>query len=541
MKRRPGFEPTAFNKAMKDTCPILAAPDFTDTVEDLGHIFAQPEMQEFWRAWTGPQGARGSDVDYAPAKGVMSYMTMAGVTPYVDDAHALYVADTRLHELVGQIEAATFGRWPQAAVEPPPYQSLARHVNKVAPSCWREAMKANIAMVRALAILRPGEGIGERLLIDGDGVAAWCQQKAGTRGSDRDLRLRKRTPHAGFRAYSYGNNGKQPIDPNAKLQSAAGRGNSKWWRGYYLVVIADQATGLPLVWTLIDAATDEARTIVALLRDLYELWPDIPARLIAGDSAWDENEWCRLCEVDYGIHPVFRLHPSARDKGGRVLPSGSSRDGSIYAIDGEGRLICAVHRKPLLFDTYDRPRRVGKNGQPLRPGQTAKEGEFRIRARCEHSAPGAPPCGRPGLRMQIDWSALTRYPHYPEGDPRDYAMREALLVRVNQVDSLFNRLESGHLGTDGAARTRVLAKETVEALISLRLLSFTALSLADQRIQKGVGVSLPTGPLAPVPVDPAHRAVAPCRPDAGCLAEAPRSRRRGELAGVAAGSCSTLM
>ena len=159
-------------------------------------------------------------------------------------------------------------------------------------------------------------------------------------GSDRDLALRKRTPHAGFRAYSHGKGGKQPIDPNASLKSAVGQGNSKWWRGYYLVVIADHATGLPLVWTLIDAATDEARAIVPLLRDLYELWPDIPAKLIVGDSAWDEDEWCRLCEVDYGIHPVFRLHESRKgDRNGRILPSGASQGGSIRGITGEGRLI----------------------------------------------------------------------------------------------------------------------------------------------------------------------------------------------------------
>jgi hypothetical protein len=135
--------------------------------------------------------------------------------------------------------------------------------------------------------------------------------------------------------------------------------------------------------------------------------------------------------------------------------------------------------------------------------------------------------------MQIDWSALTRYPHYPQGNPRDYAMREALLVRVNQVDSLFNRLESGHLATAGATRTRVLAKETVEALISLRLLSFTALTLADERIQKGVGVSLPNGPLAPThPVASAHapaNAVAPTRGSSrnGGVATPRQGRRRG--------------
>jgi hypothetical protein len=55
------------------------------------------------------------------------------------------------------------------------------------------------------------------------------------------------------------------------------------------VVIADQLTGLPLVWTLIDAAEDEAQALVPLLRDLHELWPTIDADVIAGDSAYDED------------------------------------------------------------------------------------------------------------------------------------------------------------------------------------------------------------------------------------------------------------
>jgi len=34
---------------------------------------------------------------------------------------------------------------------------------------------------------------------------------------------------------------------------------------------------------------------------------DLDAREIVGDSAWDEDPWCKLCLVDYGIDPIFRL------------------------------------------------------------------------------------------------------------------------------------------------------------------------------------------------------------------------------------------
>ena len=57
-----------------------------------------------------------------------------------------------------------------------------------------------------------------------------------------------------------------------------------------------------------------------------------------------KDEWCRFCEVDYGIHPIFRRHPRSRRQRGRF-----SRDGTVSAITAEGRLICSRHGKDLNF------------------------------------------------------------------------------------------------------------------------------------------------------------------------------------------------
>jgi hypothetical protein len=43
------------------------------------------------------------------------------------------------------------------------------------------------------------------------------------------------------------------------------------------VTILDVASGLPIVWTIIDAKHNESTVIVALLSKLHELWPDIGA------------------------------------------------------------------------------------------------------------------------------------------------------------------------------------------------------------------------------------------------------------------------
>jgi hypothetical protein len=64
----------------------------------------------------------------------------------------------------------------------------------------------------------------------------------------------------------------------------------------------DYCTGRPIVWAMIDASWDEAKTLAELLRLLYELWPDCPLTTIVADGAWDREEAYKLCEVNYGVH-----------------------------------------------------------------------------------------------------------------------------------------------------------------------------------------------------------------------------------------------
>jgi hypothetical protein len=88
----------------------------------------------------------------------------------------------------------------------------------------------------------------------------------------------------------------------------------------------------------------------------------------------------------------------------------------------------------------------------------------------------------PVLQAKHDWSLLTYLPHFKEGDPKRYALREALLTRLNAVESLYNRLEAGRLlGSDSGDRTRVLSMDTHESLISLAFLGMTALTVTEHR------------------------------------------------------------
>jgi hypothetical protein len=119
------------------------------------------------------------------------------------------------------------------------------------------------------------------------------------------------------------------------------------------------------------------------------------------------------------------------------------------------------------------------------------------------------------LKAMEDWSRLTRYPHHPHGDKKKYAMRQALLVRLNHVESLWNRMKSGGLGNGGAKRIRTLPVDTIEAAMSLRMLSFTGLALADQRRERKLGPYAPVQPtrvVIPQAVQPAALQPAAAQP-----------------------------
>jgi hypothetical protein len=478
-KRGEDFEPGRFKQAMIDSRPVVCAPDWTDEVEDLGHIFRQPELRRFWKNWRGPRRGKGPAINYAGAKAAMTIFAMSGSDKHFDKFRRSLARDHETRAILEEVE--------DAPVTVPAYSTLLRHIEALGPSCSEEAMKANIECVKALRALYPKKGIGKRLMIDSCDVAAWCRQ-VGSRDPERDQELRARTPEAGFRRYAYGPNGKTMIEDGETYTFAAGK-EVKSWRGYYFCVIADQATGLPLVWMLFDAKHDEAPAIVPLLSLLHRLWPDIEADSIAGDSAWDEHEWNRLCEVDYGIAPIFRLHQSQPDKDDIVLGAKKSRDGSIRAITRTGQLTCSAHMKPLPYYTFDRPNRDG-----LSPGQSSDERLFRLRAECKHQTPEHPhPCGKVGLKAMTYWLRLTRYPHHMHGDPERHAWRLAMLARLNGVESIFNRLKAGKvLGTKGADRTRLLNRASLEALLSLACLSMSALSLACER--EHLGIVLPKPP-----------------------------------------------
>lgn len=511
MRRRGDeFSDTHFAKAMEKTTPVLAHPQVTDAIEDLGHIFSQPEMGEFWKVWTTGRPKAGPTPNLEFAKAMLATMAVPGITSRGDDAHRLLHDTPRLQDVFEMLSAKA-----GQAFGPMGYSGAMRLIHKAAGPCHQLALYTNIEMLKELRALGFDQ-IGKRLLIDGSAVPAWAQQVSAGRlpknptpkqqeaHDRREAELRKRAEEAGFRMLGYTRNGKI-VPADEKVGSGLRAGKIKAWRGYYLVVIADQATGLPLVWSLVDAREDEARQIIPLLSQLFSLWPELHddriTEMIAGDSAWDEDPWCRLCEVDYGIAPIFRLHD---DRGLHMVKPGQTRGTRVAGFTHRGELICSSHLEPCDMIKFE----PHKRDSTLRAGQT-EAADFRVRALCTHhggAVGGGKPCGHLSLKADTDWSKLTRYPHHASGRPELYAMRQAMLVRLGQIESLWNVLKTGNmLAGSGPTRTKMCNRTTHEALISLAFLGTTAITLADQRQRHGIAVP----PLAGVAAAPSPATTTP--------------------------------
>jgi hypothetical protein len=532
-RRKQEFSPTAFEKAMRQTCPVLSAPESKDPLADLEPMFAQPEMQELWSEWKLPRPARGPAPASGDAKALAAILGMTGESPHIDDAYGILKKMPSVRQTFEQLERATSSEPRKTApflLGDTPIQSYSTYTRLLKRlaldgDATKLIKQTNIKMIKALAVLFPGAGIGENLLLDGSAFPSWSPQRgAGPRRLHNgqanpnweigEERLRKFSPDSGFRAYMYDSDGKRDVAPDDRAADVMRRGRGKAWRGWFLVVIFEQKTGLPLVWNVTDAAHDEADNLIPLLSDLYALWPECPAKYIAGDSAWDEDRWCRLAEVNYGIHPVFRQGGRSR---ARMLKSGESQSGSVVAIGEHGELHCQ-HGHKLSFSTAETPGRTD-----LTPGKAhPQEGAFRVRAE------GCPKCGKPGLQMSAQWARLTFVPHFSSGNPNGHAFRLALLARLSQAESFFQRLKSGRkIATVGTDRARVRDRRVAEMLVSLACISYTALTLADQREQAGQKMPWP-----PENDDPEVLEMSPRL--AASKAEAPSREGRGVRPPVAA-------
>ena len=131
---------------------------------------------------------------------------------------------------------------------------------------------------------------------------------------EREAFLRRRCPHAGYRAYGHDRDGIGDPDERQTI--------TRWKsiRGYLQLTITDIATEIPLVGLISDATTlFEPDGLRPLLQRLYGLWSDIPLEGVVGDKLYDVAEACLMCELEFGVVPVFVRRPSHGEDGGVAL------------------------------------------------------------------------------------------------------------------------------------------------------------------------------------------------------------------------------
>jgi hypothetical protein len=454
-------DPKHYLAWMRKTQPVLSHPRMTDAALDLWHMLSQPEiLEDFWPEWNPRTGARGANPGIT-AKALLTLVATSGTSAHFDKNHRT-LRDERIRHVFEWTEAtaaAATGRRPNP-YSIRSYEQTMRQVRKIVDGVPGRAIAANVEMLKAMHALHPSSCV--RLGIDGTATKAWCLQ-VGNRSEAEEAVIRRHASKAGPRLI--------------ERRSADGPTFRTFWRGWYLVALTDLATGLPVIWTLIDANTKEADAISGLLHDLFLLWPDCPTSAIVGDNAWDDEVLIREAIVHYGIQLVARRTRESRLKAEHHLSRFDSE--SISKFTGTGAAFCRTHNVQLLrVKTEFAPRRG------LAPGQPSKEHLFRVRYIC----PREDGCGGTrGLRMLHHWAALAPLPHAKHvGREKDHAYRLALYARRNQCEAVNSALKLGRkLGLESADRTRTPWEPTVEALVSLSLMMKTAFVLADQRRQHG--------------------------------------------------------
>jgi hypothetical protein len=454
------------------TAQLFRRPEITDLEFDTHALLDQPELKRALATWILERKSSGPEANPACAKALMLNVAL-GSSSHVRTARKTFETQRELQEVFAHHERE------QAAIadrEPKPctirdYTSCLDQIRDLCATGFdRRLLEANIEILKALRHMYPKAGVCELAGIDGTDVAAWCMQ-VGVRDFDEEQLIRTRTPKAGPR-YIPGNN--EVVATDGETVEIAGKGT--FWRGYYLVVLVDVKTGLPIVWTLRNGDWKEADALKELLFLLYKLWPDCPLKVVIGDKAWDFAEYAKLCAFNYGIQLVAIQKDSNRDKE-RILDIKEHKHVSGYR--GDGTVICRTHGIEMTF--------IGVEGitnrDGLEPGEDNVEANCKARYRCDA-------CGSVrALPMRLDWNIFTYHPHNAVGTAgmrKRHAERRALELRRNITESTFGSLKTiCQLALQGPRRTRLTDFDTVSTLIALSFTARNSLALAGERIRAG--------------------------------------------------------
>jgi hypothetical protein len=239
-------------------------------------------------------------------------------------------------------------------------------------------------------------------------------------------------------------------------------------RGYKLMLISDLVTGLPLMFRLYPANVDERKACIDLLERLFAIWPDSTAEYLVGDALYDHDKTFAYDLVfRWALNPVFPSH----------LPYDSKLPYTEHNQEEPG-----VHGVPCcrhgLMKVRDHDRWWGAKRRAeagIERGAHAPQVDARIRWVC---AKGDKTCGMRTTRPRDDARVYTYLPR--AGSHKRVAMREALLVRRNSIESIFAQLKGGGQGGPAQWRAFWAEDQEMEWLLYAGLLFITARRLVNE-------------------------------------------------------------
>jgi len=144
--------------------------------------------------------------------------------------------------------------------------------------------------------------------------------------------------------------------------------------GYKLVSLACLKLNRPVIAGLFPANVDEREATLELLDLLFELWPDAPVKVLAGDSLFDSARFCDDLFFRYGIDPVF-ARGRAPSKKFDYVEGNAERPGFDGVPTCEHGLM-EFHKREKWYDA-DRRRDLG-----IPRGMPAPDRDARIRWKC---------------------------------------------------------------------------------------------------------------------------------------------------------------
>lgn len=469
-------------EAIDATRQLFKRPIVTDLEFDVFAALDQPEMLEAFGQWEYPRGSRGFEANPTCAKALMTLVAL-GNSPHVRSVRKNFITQSGLQEVFAHLEdkwAALAGRDAKPC-KPKEYTVCLDHIDALSSTGFdMTLLKANVEIHKALRHLHPDGGGCEWATIDGTDVAAWCEQISDNSSSttaDEELDAVEdpdEVTQAGARYY--GSRVSQVTGDDGNVTTVV-EGHEKFWKGYYLVVLTCVKTGLPIVWTLRNAALPEVDATQKLLELLYELWPDCPLKVMIGDKAWDHSDLAEMTLVKYGVH-LISLQNDQQKVADRVLTIDQHKN--IGGYKGDGTVVCRHHGTFMSFKGSEFGKRDG-----LKPGEASKLADFRLRFHCQDCGKSYSISPKGFGPSSDDWNILTHYPRNPLGQPKRYAERRAMETRRNSAEMTFSSLKTiCHLALRGPSRTRLTNFDTIATLISLSFSVRNAQALAGERIKR---------------------------------------------------------